>query len=239
MKMQQMNIAELKASVPERELQQKILAVCLTTTAGYLDGYGLQVLGTYVSFMSGNTTMAGVRIGQGNLLAALSPAIALLSFVVGGFAANLITNSPLRYARCVLFGVIAALLIISSGLGNDGIWKTIQIAVLALGMGMVNPALSQIGAESVSMTFMTGTLSKIGSHLALALKGSPVPASEGPWDTHLYRAILDARLWASFVGGAILSGLLMSFIRDFALLPAIAMMVVLLVLSIAISLRSN
>jgi uncharacterized membrane protein YoaK (UPF0700 family) len=110
---------------------------------------------------------------------------------------------------------------------------------VGFGNGMVNPALSKIGAESVSMTFMTGTLSRIGSHLALALKGSRLPASEGPWDTHLYRAGLDARLWASFFCGAILSGFLMSFIRAFALVPAIAMMVVLLVLSIAGSLRSN
>jgi uncharacterized membrane protein YoaK (UPF0700 family) len=234
-----MSVAELKAPALEREHQQTMLAICLTMTAGYLDGYGLLVLGTYVSFMSGNTTMTGVRIGQGNLLAALSPAIAVLSFLAGSFAANLITHSQLRYARSVLCGVITILLVISSGLGNDGIWKTIQIAVLALGMGMVNPALSQIGAEAVTMTFITGTLSRIGSHLALALKGSPVPGSEGPWDTHLYRAGLDARLWVSFFGGAILSGILMSFIRAFALLPAIAMMVVLLVLSIASSLRGN
>jgi len=234
-----MSVVELKAPVLEREHHQSMLAICLTMTAGYLDGYGLFALGTYVSFMSGNTTMTGVGIGQGNLLAALSPAIAVLSFVVGSFAANLITHSPLRHAHSVLFGVIAALLIISSGLGNDGMWKTVQIAVLALAMGMVNPALSKIGAESVSMTFMTGTLSRIGSHLALALKGSRLPASEGPWDTHLYRAGLDARLWASFFCGAILSGFLMSFIRAFALVPAIAMMVVLLVLSIAGSLRSN
>src|SRR5258708_18275666 len=234
-----MSVAELKAPVLEREHQQTMLAICLTMTAGYLDGYGLLVLGTYVSFMSGNTLTTGVRIGQGNLLAALSPAIAVLSFLAGGFAGNLITNSRLRYARCVLFGVIAALLTISSGLGNDGVWKTVQIAVLALAMGMVNPALSKVGAEAVSMTFMTGTLSKIGSHLALALKGSPVQDSEGPWDTHLNRAVLDARLWASFFCGAILSGFLMSVIMDFALLPAIAMMVVLLVLSIASTLRSN
>jgi uncharacterized membrane protein YoaK (UPF0700 family) len=234
-----MSVAELKAPVQEREHQQTMLAICLTMTAGYLDGYSLLVLGTYVSFMSGNTTMAGVRIGQGNLLAALSPAIAVLSFFAGSFAANLITHSQLRHARSVLCGVIIALLVISSGLGNDGIWKTIQIAVLALGIGMVNPALSQIGAEAVSITFMTGNVGRIASHLALALKGSPVPGSEGPWDTHLYRAGLVARLWASFFGGAILSGFLMSFIRPFALLPAIAMMVLLLVVSIADNLRSN
>src|ERR1039458_2618832 len=42
------------------------LAVFLALVAGYLDGYGLLVLGTYVSFMSGNTTFAGLKSGQGN-----------------------------------------------------------------------------------------------------------------------------------------------------------------------------
>jgi uncharacterized membrane protein YoaK (UPF0700 family) len=61
---------------PRNEHNQKRLALCLVLIAGYLDGYGLLVLGTYVSFMSGNTTMAGVRAGQANFLAAFYPAIA-------------------------------------------------------------------------------------------------------------------------------------------------------------------
>jgi Protein of unknown function (DUF1275) len=36
-------------------------AVFLALVAGYLDGYGLLFLGTYVSFMSGNTTFAGLK----------------------------------------------------------------------------------------------------------------------------------------------------------------------------------
>jgi uncharacterized membrane protein YoaK (UPF0700 family) len=36
-------------------------AVFLALVVGYLDGYGLLVLGTYVSFMSGNTTLTGIR----------------------------------------------------------------------------------------------------------------------------------------------------------------------------------
>ena len=234
-----MSVAELRTSVPERERRQMGLAICLTMTAGYLDGYGLLVLGTYVSFMSGNTTAAGVKIGQGNLLAALSPAIAILSFLVGSFIANLITQSPSRYTYGVLSGLTTVLLVISFVIGYDGTFKTISIALLSLGMGMVNPALSQVGAESVSMTFMTGTLNRIGSHLAAAFKGSQLPASGGPWDTHLYRAGLDAGLWVSFIVGAIASGILMSFMGAFALLPAIAVMVVLFLVSMASSLRGN
>src|SRR3954453_481189 len=63
--------------------------MCLALCAGYLDGYGLQVLGTFVSFMSGNTTTAGVEIAQTHLHQAVPPAIAVASFVVGSFAGNL------------------------------------------------------------------------------------------------------------------------------------------------------
>jgi uncharacterized membrane protein YoaK (UPF0700 family) len=69
------------------------LAVFLALVAGYLDGYGLLVLGTYVSFMSGNTTLAGLKSGQGNFQAALPSAIAVLSFVTGSFLGNLFSQS--------------------------------------------------------------------------------------------------------------------------------------------------
>jgi uncharacterized membrane protein YoaK (UPF0700 family) len=57
-----MSIAELEAAALEREHHERMLTICLTMTAGHVDGYGLLVLGTFVSFLSGNTTMTGVRI---------------------------------------------------------------------------------------------------------------------------------------------------------------------------------
>jgi uncharacterized membrane protein YoaK (UPF0700 family) len=64
---------------------ESTVAICLSLIAGYLDGYGLLVLGTYVSFMSGNTTFTGLKIGQGHFHAALPSAIAIASFVSGSF----------------------------------------------------------------------------------------------------------------------------------------------------------
>jgi len=85
-------------------------AVFLALIAGYLDGYGLLFLGTYVSFMSGNTTFTGLRSGQGNFQAALPSAIAVLSFVTGSFLGNLFTQSRLRHSHRLIFGVIPACL---------------------------------------------------------------------------------------------------------------------------------
>ena len=216
-----------KAVVPRSERTRKRLAMCISLTAGYLDGYGLLVLGTYVSFMSGNTTTTGLRTGQANLSLVVSPAVAVVCFLAGSFVGSVVAHSGLRYARRVLFGVVAALLVIVMQLQNDDIFKTLNIAALGFGMGMVNPALSRIGSEAVSLTFVTGTLSRIGNHLALALRRAPVPASQGSWDTHLYRARIGAQLWVAFTSGAALSGLIMSFTRGLALVPAIAMMLVL------------
>jgi uncharacterized membrane protein YoaK (UPF0700 family) len=177
--------------------------------------------------MSGNTTMAGVRTGQANLSLAIAPAIAVMCFLAGSFVGHLLTHTGLRHARRVIFGLVAALLIIALELENHGLFTNLGIALLSFGMGMVNPALSQVGSESVSLTFVTGTLSRIGNHLALAAKRAPVPGAEGPWDTHLYRARIGAQLWASFICGAVLSGIVMSFTSSFALVPAIAIMLVL------------
>ncbi|MFI5323497.1 MAG: DUF1275 family protein [Thermodesulfobacteriota bacterium] len=38
---------------------QEWLAVCLATTAGFVDAYGFLSFKTFVSFMSGNTTHSG------------------------------------------------------------------------------------------------------------------------------------------------------------------------------------
>jgi uncharacterized membrane protein YoaK (UPF0700 family) len=82
----------------------------------------------------------------------------------------------------------------------------VHVAAISFAMAMMNTVMSQIGALSVNLTFVTGTLSRLGLHLALALRRAPVPDSEGPWDTHVHRALLLAGIWGAFLAGALLSG---------------------------------
>jgi uncharacterized membrane protein YoaK (UPF0700 family) len=204
------------------------LAVFLALVAGYLDGYGLLVLGTYVSFMSGNTTFAGLKSGQGNFQAAFPPAIAVLSFVTGSFLGNLLSQSKLRYSHRLIFGVIAGLLATVAGLERHGLWNAAaEIALLSLAMGMMNPALAKVGAESVSLTFVTGTLNRIGGHLAAAVGRKPLSEGQGPGDSHLARARLDASVWSGFLVGAALSGMAASHFQMWALLPPCLVMIAL------------
>jgi uncharacterized membrane protein YoaK (UPF0700 family) len=204
------------------------LAVFLTLIAGYLDGYGLLVLGTYVSFMSGNTTFTGLKSGQCNFQAALPSAIAVLCFVIGSFSGNLFTQSRLRHSHRLIFGVIAGLLATVAGLELHGTRNApAEIAMLSLAMGMMNPALAKVGAESVSLTFVTGTLNRIGSHLAAAVGRRPLSDGQGPGDSHLARARIDASVWSGFLVGAGLSGVAGSHFRMWALLPPCAVMIAL------------
>jgi uncharacterized membrane protein YoaK (UPF0700 family) len=217
----------MKLLLSETRMQLAI-AIFLAMIAGYLDGYGFLFLGTYVSFMSGNTTSAGLRSGQDNFRAALPSAIAVLSFVTGSFLGNLLSQSKSRYSHRLIFGLIAVLLATVAGLEWHGPRNVpSEIAMLSLAMGMMNPALSKIGAESVSLTFMTGMLSRIGGHLASAAGRKPLPEGQGPRDTHLARAGLDASIWSGFLVGAALSGMAHLHFRLWALLPPGVVMIAL------------
>jgi uncharacterized membrane protein YoaK (UPF0700 family) len=208
------------------------LAVFLALIAGYVDGYGLLFLGVYVSFMSGNTTFAGLRSGQGNFHSALPSAIAIVGFVTGSFLGSLFTQSRLRHSHRMICGLIASLLAILAVLDRHGVGNApSEIAILSLAMGMMNPALSRIGAESVSLTFVTGTLNKIGGHLASAVWRKRLPEGQGPEDSHLARAGIDASVWSGFLLGAVLSGVVGSHLGAWALLPPCLVMIALSLLS--------
>jgi len=203
-------------------------AVFLALVAGYLDGYGLLFLKTYVSFMSGNTTNAGVMMGSGNSHAAFGSGLAILCFVAGSFCGNSLVQSKVRHSHRITFALIAGTLATGAGLEWHGLRNIpLEIALLCLAMGMVNPALTKIGAEPVSLTFMTGTLSRIGGHLASAAQRMPLPEAQGEGDSHLRRAGIDATIWSGFIVGACLAAVVDPSLRKWALLPPCAVMVML------------
>jgi uncharacterized membrane protein YoaK (UPF0700 family) len=185
----------------------ELLAAALALIAGFIDAYGMITYGVYVSFMSGNTTQAGYQTAEGAFGPASLSALAILFFVIGSFAGTLLVEFAGRYARRVLYCVVAVALAAIIGLTQLGALPGAgAIASISFAMGVMNNALSRVGAQAVSLTFVTGSLSRVGSSLALALRRAPLPDAQGPWDTHLRRALLLARLWLGFLIGASLSG---------------------------------
>jgi uncharacterized membrane protein YoaK (UPF0700 family) len=198
------------------------LALCLALIAGSVDAYGFRAFGTYVSFMSGNTTTAGVLTGQSEVAAAVPAALAIVSFVIGSFTGTWLGHSSSHQSRRLLFGLVAALLAVVIGVASFGSGVTLLgVIALSLGMGMMNTTLSQIGAERINLTFVTGTLSRIGAHLALAARRTHLEDPQGPRDNHLRRAGLLGTEWASFLIGAVLSSAVFASVGPWVLLPSV------------------
>jgi uncharacterized membrane protein YoaK (UPF0700 family) len=202
----------LEAQAVERSLQARtrnaeLLAAALAMIAGFVDAYGMITYGVYVSFMSGNTTQTGYQAAAGAFAPASLSVLAILFFVIGSFAGTLLVEFAGRYARQVLYCVVGAALAAIVGLTQFGMLSgAFAIAAISVAMGVMNNALSRVGAQAVSLTFVTGSLSRVGSSLAFALRRAPLRDAQGPWDTHLRRALLLARLWLGFLVGAFLSG---------------------------------
>src|ERR1700744_3637828 len=101
------------------------------------------------------------------------------------------------------------------------------IAALRLAMGLMNTTLSHVGAEPVSLPFVTGTLNKLGHHLALSVWRALLADTQGPWDTHLRRAGLLASVWAGFLTGAVLSSTAVSYFGAWVLLAPLLILLAL------------
>jgi len=187
--------------------RQERLAACLAMIAGFVDAYGIVNYNTYLSFMSGNTTQTGYKTGQIKLAEAVPSALAIVFFLGGSFAGALLAHSAVRRTRRLVLVVVAASLALIFSFTQLGFLSGgVHISVLSFAMGLSNTALSRVGAESVSLTFVTGTLNKLGVHLAMAVKHLPVPDSQGSWDTQMHRVPILAGIWTSFLAGALLSG---------------------------------
>jgi len=202
------------------------LAILLAATAGYVDAYGLLTYAAYVSLMGGNTTQTGSDAAVGKYVSAGHAALAIVCFVSGIILGTLLTYSKSQRSRRAAFGLAALLLgvnVTATILGVIDSWT--GIITLSLAMGMVNTTLSHVGPEKVSLTFVTGMLNHIGTHIALAIKRDPPDGAQGPHDTHWKRAGLLAAIWISFVIGAAASAALAHYAsesqRVYVIVPAL------------------
>ena len=165
------------------------LATGLALLAGYVDAIGFQHLGGYfVSFMSGNGTMLAVRIvsAEGRPSGAVSILALLLGLFVGGvMIGTLIRLASPRHGQVAVLMLVAMLLAVAAGGGG---WPALAMVVA---MGALNATFERDGEVSIGVTYMTGTLVKIGQHLARMIAG------RGRWAWVPYLA-----LWVGCLLGA-------------------------------------
>lgn len=186
----------------------RLVAASLSALAGYVDAVGfLGTGGFFVSFMSGNSTRLGVGLSQ-HLAFAVTAAAFVGAFVAGVASTALIVGRmPLRRARIVLL-IVAAALAIAAAIAPRAP-GLMTFALVAFAMGAVNLMFEADGEVRVGLTYMTGTLVKLGQRIGVALSGG----DRWGWLPYLM-------LWASLIAGGAVGGLAWLHLGLAALWPA-------------------
>lgn len=179
--------------VSPADLPRLSLSVILAGLAGWVDAVGyLHLGGTFVSFMSGNSTLLGLAIGREHLAAAAGPAVVILCFVAGAFGGRLLPVVLGRWRHAGLTGAEAGLLAAAAVLADSDGAPLVSAVPLALAMGAQNAGPRQVGGLAVGLTYVSGVLVRLGSSLADACLGR---ADGGRWP--LYAAV-----WVALTVGA-------------------------------------
>jgi uncharacterized membrane protein YoaK (UPF0700 family) len=170
------------------------LACALSGLAGYVDGIGYLYLGgLFVSFMSGNSTRLGVTLAQGQWVNAAEALGLIVLFVIGAGLGCLIVlgRGANRQPRVLL---AETLLLVTAALCNTIGLPNVAIALIALAMGLENSVFQVEGG--LGLTYVTGTLVKVGQLAAIALRGG----ARWAWVPNLL-------LWAALVVGSLCGAL--------------------------------
>lgn len=168
-------------------------AVLLAALAGFVDAMGYITLGGYfVSFMSGNSTRAAVAAVDGAGHSALVGAAVIGLFVLGVVAGSLLGRRAGRRRATAVLALMTVLLGVAAAF-HDVAPTQVVIASMALAMGAENTVFERRDQASISLTYMTGTLVKLGQQIAGALAGGPRWA----W-------VRFAVLWLGLVAGVVL-----------------------------------
>lgn len=173
------------------DLKERSLAVSLSALAGYVDAVGfINSGGFFVSFMSGNTTRLSVGIVE-TTLAALATGALIAAFVLG-VAAGSILGFVAQARRSLVILLFMAGIIAFAALAGSYHQPWVLIMLLAFAMGAENAIFEREGEAFVSLTYMTGSLVRIGHGLA----GFAIRQKRSGW-------FIYGLLWAGLTTGAI------------------------------------
>jgi uncharacterized membrane protein YoaK (UPF0700 family) len=173
-----------------------LLAGLLSCLAGFVDANGFLSAGNFfVSFMSGNSTRLGVAISADRLLYAAEAVGVIGLFVAGVVLGTLVGQRAVAQRRkAILIGV--GVLLCAAAASSAFHVPHMATICSVLAMGALNATFERDGEVAIGVTYMTGTLVKLGQRIASALMGKERPLL---WPYAL--------LWVGLVLGATLGAM--------------------------------
>lgn len=184
----------------------------LSAFAGAVDACGLTILkDLFVSFMSGNSTSLAVAIGRGDRAEALLIAPIIAMFVAGAAAGTMLAVLVGRRHLPAVVAFVAAILVVPV------VWPKATILAMTFAMGALNAAMSHAGDVAVSITYVTGTLAKLGAGLGRLLCGQ---AKDWSW-------LQQGVPWLGLVGGGIAAAVALAHLGRATIdaLPVVALLI--------------
>ena len=203
------------------------MAICFAGVAGFVDSLGfLTTGGFFVSFMSGNSTRLGIGLAHGQPTIGLA-GVLLASFVFGVVIGGLAGRLAGVWWRTVILVLVTSLLALAYALhgAGAGLWLAVP---LAMAMGAENTLFAEDGDVRVGLTYMTGTLVKMGKRITAALCGG----DRWGWVPFFL-------LWTGLTCGAVLGAVCFERLGIEALLLAVAAMAVFTVVSLTTDLSGR
>jgi uncharacterized membrane protein YoaK (UPF0700 family) len=169
------------------------VAVCLAALAGFVDALAFTSLGGFfASFMSGNSTRLGVGLGQGLGGDAATAGGLILSFVGGVIVSSVLVRAAGERHKIAVMATVTGLLTLAAVVATL-MPGPLVLVLLAAAMGTENGVFNRDGEVTIGLTYMTGSLVRIGQKLAGALMGD-----RDRWGWVPYLA-----LWLGFLAGAV------------------------------------
>jgi uncharacterized membrane protein YoaK (UPF0700 family) len=183
-------------------------ATAFTHSAGY-----------FVTFMTGNAQRAALGYFRHDVTLSVSAAVLMLCFVAGVVVASVFRRHfwvahPHGPTVLTTFSLLAATIL---GLIDDG-WKEVNldfapIMLVVFGVGALNTSFVKDGEVSVPLSYVTGTLVKMGQGIERHIAGGNVTE----WLGHFL-------LVASFVVGAAFGGCISLILNGTGMLIAATVM---------------
>lgn len=170
------------------------VAICLAALAGFVDALAFTSLGGFfASFMSGNSTRLAVSWTIGARGDAMVAGALILSFVSGVILGSIATRVRPKGTQAMVM-LLVTLLLTAAALVANVTPGPIALLLLAAAMGAENSVFNRDGEVTIGLTYMTGSLVRMGQKAAGALMGDTDRWAWLPW----------LALWFGFVAGAAL-----------------------------------